>query len=271
MEIIARIINKLSRLYVDFKRKDTELNKHTTHVYKNANWFDPLIVGPTTFKHNCSSSETIRAVVKHLNEIDQDEFSEAIIDFYTNGLKRFGDSWKYADLLTTLQTISSMIQVDSYLEVGVRRGRSMTIVARNNLDVSIVGVDLWIEDYVGIENPGPEFVQQQLNRVGHIGDVVFISGDSRKELKKLKGRKNKPQFDLINIDGGHTRAIARKDLKNSIDLLKIGGIIVFDDTNNPYLNRLDQVWDQVIGNSNRFLSYSFSEIGYGVSFAIKKY
>ena len=271
MEFFERIINKLSRLFVDYKRKGVQLNSHTSSIDPNANWFDPILVGPSTFKEKCTSPDTIQAVINHLNEIDQDEFVKFMINYYKSGLERYGESWRYADLLTTLQAITSTIPIDNYLEIGVRRGRSMTLVAKNNPHVDLVGIDLWIQDYVGIDNPGPEFVQKQLENVGHRGHVHFISGDSRKELKKLKRKKNKPYFDLINVDGGHTRSIARKDLQNSIDLLKIGGIIVFDDITNPYHNRLEKIWDKVIGNSDRFSSYSFSEVGYGVSFAIKKF
>ena len=59
MEFFERIINKLSRLFVDYKRKGVQLNSHTTSVDANANWFDPIQVGPSTLAQVWPSLEHV--------------------------------------------------------------------------------------------------------------------------------------------------------------------------------------------------------------------
>lgn len=78
-------------------------------------------------------------------------------------------------------------------------------------------------------------------------------------------------FDLITVDGDHSRAGARIDLANVIPRLKRGGVLVFDDICNPDHPSLGRVWDRLVGRRERFASYSFTELGFGIAFAIKKY
>ena len=60
-------------------------------------------------------------------------------------------------------------------------------------------------------------------------------------------------------------------LANVIPKIKIGGLLVFDDIDNPNHRVLTKVWDRHIKNSKRFISYEFMGVGLGVGFAIKLY
>lgn len=57
--------------------------------------------------------------------------------------------------------------------------------------------------------------------------INFISGRSDVEMPKLCFSENK--FDLIFIDGSHSRYVVTLDLLNALNILKPGGLIIFDD------------------------------------------
>ena len=106
---------------------------------------------------------------------------------------------------------------------------SMAVVASRHPHARIVGFDRWIPNYVGMENPGPEFVQKELECVGYQEKVEFITGDSKKTVPAYFRQHPDAYFDVITVDGDHSAHGARVDLRHVIPRLKIGGFLVFDD------------------------------------------
>ena len=88
---------------------------------------------------------------------------------------------------------------------------------------------IWIKDYAGMKNPGPEDVKELMDRFGHKGKIELISGDSTKTVPNYFNANPDKYFDLITVDGDHRIKGAKKDLKNIMPRLKIGGFLVFDD------------------------------------------
>ena len=80
----------------------------------------------------------------------------------------------------------------------------MSIVASNNPQAELVGFDLWIEDYAGMDNPGPKFVEKELSRVDFKGSLKLIGGNSRQTVPKYFDRNPNKYFDLVTIDGDHS-------------------------------------------------------------------
>jgi len=269
--VIERIQSKIARELRKRHRRGVPFQPETTFVERDTNWYEPLLAGPSTFMEGCLSAETASGVVKILKTLTPDRFVEFNIEYYQAGLERFGTGWKYADLLTVLLGICNRITVESYLEIGVRRGRSMAVVASTHPEAKIVGFDMWIENYVGIENPGPAFVQQELERVGYRRKPELITGDCRTTVPQYFRDTPNAFFDLITVDGDHSAAGATLDLENVIPRLKIGGFLVFDDICNPYLPRLRKVWERNVARDHRFMVATFDELGYGVGFAMRKY
>ncbi|OGK95283.1 MAG: hypothetical protein A2X36_02340 [Elusimicrobia bacterium GWA2_69_24] len=252
-------------------RRGVPLQDETTFRERGTNWYEPNLAGPATFAERCSSAETVSGVMGILKMLTADKFIDFTLEYYQAGLDRFRARWKYADILTVLLAICQSIKVESYLEIGVRRGRSMAVVAATHPRAELVGFDAWIADYVGIENPGPEFVQEELKKVGYAGTVELISGDSRRTVPQYFRRHPNAFFDLITVDGDHSAGGARIDVLNVIPRLKVGGFLVFDDIRNPYHPRLRKVWERYLQRSRRFMTATFEELGYGVGFAIKRY
>jgi hypothetical protein len=158
-----------------------------------------------------------------------------------------------------------------YLEIGVRRGRSVAAVVSANPECALVMFDMWVAGYAGMENPGPDFVRQELKHIGHCGDMKFIDGDSHVTVPLYLARNPDESFDLITVDGDHTPEGAVQDLCDVLPRLKIGGAIIFDDVCHPIHPELGKVWHDVVASDPRYSAFTYSDCGYGVGFAIRKY
>jgi predicted O-methyltransferase YrrM len=214
---------------------------------------------------------SVPAAQSLLKRLSPDTYNQYLLRYYEAGLERFGDDWAYADIITVLLGLSDELAPESYLEVGVRRGRSACAVAARSPNCSMVLFDMWIANYAGMENPGPEFVRSELLAVGHRGAVEFVDGDSHITLPRYFAEHPEAAFDIITVDGDHSDRGAAQDLANVLPRLKIGGAIVFDDIAHPAHPGLREVWRQLVEQDRRFSTYLFDSVGYGVGFALRKY
>jgi hypothetical protein len=148
------------------------------------------------------------------------------------------------EIRSLLSWLARELQPVNYLEVGVRRGFSMAMVAARCPDAALYGFDLWIRNYAGVPNPGPRFVRSELRRLGHRGPVYLVSGNSHRTLaafldlprktimQRMSPRPRIPRparFDLITIDGDHSLLGAHQDLRDTMPFCALGGAVVFDD------------------------------------------
>tara|TARA_Y100000022_G_scaffold168288_1_gene153384 strand:+ start:2375 stop:3187 length:813 start_codon:yes stop_codon:yes gene_type:complete len=248
----------------------SSFSSDTTHI-ASSQWLEPVLLGKETLKQIILNPENIRDTLKLLEEMPKDEYLEFLIDFYKKGLSMFGDDWVYADIVTALNAISKNIKIKNYLEIGVRKGRSMIIVSNNSPEANFYGFDLWLKDYIGIENPGADYVESVLKNFNHRGKIKFIDGDSKKTIPLFFKKNPDLFFDLITVDGDHRINGARTDIRNVVKKLKVGGILVFDDISSPHHPYLKKLWKKEIENNPRYLSYEYEDIGLGVGIAVKKY
>lgn len=194
------------------------------------------------------------------------ELAEHLV-FYQWGQAKFGDYWRVIDMMTVLRAAAVFVQPQTYLEVGVRRGRSAAVVAATCPSCDMYGFDLWKEEYGGSPNPGPDFVRSELSSIGHRGQLTLISGDSKQTLPAFLNERPELFFDLITIDGDHSVAGAASDLVNALPRLKIGGILVFDDISTAPL--LERVWRTLVREDTRFVAHEYAESGPAVAVAIR--
>ena len=214
-----------------------------------------------------TSGEATDAVVAILDRLTPMEELVAQQAFYQWGQAKYGQHWRFANILTALWAAATFTQPTNYLEIGVRRGRSAAVVGATCPQCAIYGFDLWTPDYAGAPNPGPDFVRRELRAAGHTGNVTLISGDSRETLPTFLRDHPDLYFDLITIDGDKSLPVVASDFASALPRLKVGGIIVYDDL--PRQPLLRRVWEKVIRQDGRYVSWEFVNAGTGVATAIR--
>lgn len=247
-----------------------ELQQATTYSEPGNQWYYPPVAGPSSFLPDVVGTAPVELALEVLDRLSTDSYLDFVRNFYRKGISAFGSDWVYADINTVLLGLTRRLAPASYLEIGVRRGRSMAMVVSQAPACRIVGFDLWVENYAGMENPGPRLVRDELARLGFAGKLDFVDGDSRETVPRYFEQHPGEFFDIITVDGDHSTDGARRDLQNVMPRLKIGGALVFDDISNQSHPSLLSVWKETVERDNRFLSYSFTEAGFGVGFAIRK-
>jgi tRNA G46 methylase TrmB len=82
-----------------------------------------------------------------VDRLEPDDHVSHFRDFVAEGRRLAGREWRYVDVASALAAATELLRPSSYLEVGVRRGRSMAIVAARAPTCSITGVDIWQPNY----------------------------------------------------------------------------------------------------------------------------
>jgi hypothetical protein len=173
--------------------------------------------------------------------IDRLTFDPSLHDYRQQlGSQRASGYW---DLACALNYFGRRLRPASYLEIGVRRGKSMAQVITGQPSCNVVAIDLWLSPYGGVDNPGPDFVRQEMSRLGHTGELQMLSGESQRVLPRFVAENPRRRFDLITVDGDHTNDGAWSDLSATVELLEPGGWLLFDDLTHP-LHTLMPVWDR---------------------------
>lgn len=234
------------------------------------NYFGPVILNPGTLARTASDPATWQEILAFHAMLATDDYVKYLDTFYRECIRRFGANWHYFDIVNVLYAASKTIHPRNYLEIGVRRGRSVCTVARGCPSVNIAAFDMWVQGYAGMDNPGPQFVQSELVKHGHTGKISFINGNSHETIPAFFKQYPAITFDMITVDGDHTDAGAFDDLKNVIPHLSVGGVLVFDDIAHPAHPYLLNVWKKALSTFPYLTGFEFTEIGYGVAFAIRK-
>ncbi len=219
-----------------------------------------------TLANAATSREAADFVVKLLETLSVCNETSGQQLFYRWAVDKFGRYWHDADIMTLLWAAATLGRPNNYLEIGVRRGRSAAVVAAIRSECAIYGFDLWVAGYAGDENPGPSFVRNEIRAVRHRGHVELISGDSRKTVSAFLQHHPELYFDLITVDGDHSVIGAAADFANVLPRLKVGGIIVCDDVCLPSVQR---VWEKIIKQDSRYVSWDYTYSAYGVAAAIR--
>jgi len=241
-----------------------------TFVQPGNQWYQSMLGGAQTFAPLITGGAVVREALQVLERLTSDAYSDFVCEFYRSGLQKFSDGWQYADINTALLGLAATLAPADYLEIGVRRGRSLAMVASRVPACRVVACDLFLENYANMENPGPDFVRSELGRVGFGGSIEFVIGDSAAVLPSYFEQHPSLFFDLITVDGDHTERGARIDLQNVLPRLKIGGALVFDDLSNSAHPELERVWKMTVVADRRFSTFSFTDVGFGVGIAIRR-
>jgi predicted O-methyltransferase YrrM len=237
----------------------------------DAPWYPPVMAGADTLSRLHADGDYVAAALAHMDRLTPDAYTAYLGKFIREGRARFGDAWVYADIVSVLLCLARTLKPRTYLEIGVRRGRSACAVAAESPYCAMFLFDMWQAGYAGMDNPGPAFVRDELARVGHRGPASFIDGNSHETLPKFFRDNPSAVLDLITVDGDHSEQGAIQDMCDVLPRLAVGGAIVFDDIAHPAHPELNRVWEAMVAGDDRFSAWSFRDAGYGVGFAIRKY
>ena len=130
------------------------------------------------------------------------------------------------------------------LEVGSYEGRSTAFIIEslaNNDDIEIHCIDsweggtehkqgaIWESDMKDIETRFAHNMKVAIAKSSHAVDLRIHKGLSNKELPKLVSSNMQEYFDFIYIDGSHQAPDVLLDAILGFELLRVGGVMVFDD------------------------------------------
>ena len=234
-------------------------------------YYGGVTVGAATIGARALEPGQLDRCLATLERLEADDYLAYVRGFVARGRATAGTDWRYADIVTVLGAAAELLVPTSYLEIGVRRGRSMAVVGARAPGASIIGIDLWETGYAGMENPGEEHVRRELATIGHHGPLELVSGDSHEVLPRLFAERPELAFDLVTVDGDHSDAGAARDLRDVLPRLRVGGALVFDDVRHASHPGLDEVWRRTVAADRRFSTWQFDDIGYGVAVAVRRW
>lgn len=235
-------------------------------------WYPPVMIGAAAVTGRLTGSDRyVREAQALLQRLESDSYSDYMKAYYQDGLDRFGADWGFADIVVVLMALTDLLKPRRYLEIGVRRGRSVCAVASRVPGVDLAMFDMWISNYAGMDNPGPQLIERELDKIGHTGRRDFVDGNSHQTVPEFFRANPDVFFDVITVDGDHSEQGAIDDLCDVLPHLSVGGAIVFDDVCHPKHMGLNGIWQRLIESDPRFSSWTYTDVGYGVGFAIRKW
>lgn len=135
---------------------------------------------------------------------------------WTKYLFRMLDNKEVEHRQVLLAAAQELETVTGYLELGVWKGWSMAVVA-SATNAPMLGIDRWNGDDVGSDNPGPNYVKEEVAKIGS-NIVTLITGDVKNKLL-YKGF----DYNLALIDAGQSLQVVKDVAENC------KGIVVIDD------------------------------------------
>jgi len=111
------------------------------------------------------------------------------------------------------------------LEIGLNAGHSALAILYHNRMTELHSVDINQHPYVSL---AADFLQAYFG-----ARFKFYPGNSLVVLPRLAVMYPEQKFDLIHIDGGHTKAAFETDVFNSLRLVQEPGWLLLDDVTIP--------------------------------------
>jgi predicted O-methyltransferase YrrM len=150
----------------------------------------------------------------------------------------FTTDW-FSDFIEIWDPLIDQFKPLRMIEIGSFEGRSAVYLIEKcaeNGPVELFCVDTWqggVEHDAGImgdvEKRFDRNVAAALAQIGGRGRVGKIKSPSNAALTKLLAADGAGKFDLIYIDGSHQAPDVLADAVLAFQLLKVGGLMIFDD------------------------------------------
>ena len=159
-------------------------------------------------------------------------------DLHDTATYTFSTDW-FTGNIPTWNSVIARIQPARFLEIGSYEGRSACHVlteAPGPDAISLHCIDPWSlgegqpADHVGeIEQRFDHNVAVALGRTAKTVEFVKIKEFSTAALPRLLTERGPESYDFIYVDGSHTAPDVLFDAVLAFRLLKVGGVMIFDD------------------------------------------
>lgn len=153
-------------------------------------------------------------------------------NYFTSELRGFGEDAFHV----MWWMIFERLRPSTFLEIGVYRGQTLSLAGFLQKKLGIDGVTAGISPF----EPAGDSVSSYLRNVDYFNDTLLnVKHFDLKEPILVKGFSTNAEavtfiggqaWDCIYIDGNHDYEIARADWDNCSRSVKIGGVIVLDDS-----------------------------------------
>ena len=165
------------------------------------------------FFFNFLKSKILKKKIFNYEKINSLIFKKKISEY------KFNDFW----FLNNIEIINYFLpkfqdSTFDYLEIGSHEGMSLINILEKYENVHATAVDLWSDSVI------EKIFDKNLK---NFNNFEKIKSDSIIALRKLKDSNR--EFDYIYVDGLHEGTHVLIDAIQSFKLLKISGIIIFDD------------------------------------------
>jgi len=158
-------------------------------------------------------SKILKKIIFKNDRINSLNFKKKILKY------KFKDYWFFnnIEIINYFLPKLSDIKFD-YLEIGSHEGMSLLNILENYENVQATSIDLWSNSEI------EKVFDENLKKFKNLEKMKL---DSIIALRKLKN--NNRKFDYIYVDGFHEGTHVLIDAVLSFKLLRINGIIIFDD------------------------------------------
>ena len=191
--------------------------------------------------------------LKNLDDIINDLSNKEYYNFLENEICKNIDGRICHHKIRILHTICKLMNINSYLEIGVHNGGSMSYVISNNKTIKCYGIDLFDDTYGYYKNEDKiNLLRTTLNieKNNKCSKINLIQGNSfsNKTVEKLKNLL-KEKIDLLFIDGDHSYNGVKNDFIKYSEFVKSNGIIILDDFNIEHTDIVKFVYEYINNNS----------------------
>jgi hypothetical protein len=117
-------------------------------------------------------------------------------------------------------------------EIGFNAGHSALLLLLNSKATDFTVFDIGMHRYT---EPALKYIESKFPNV----KFEYILGDSTVKMPIWidNNRHLCGQYDVVHIDGGHSHHCAANDVKNSLKLVKVGGVLIIDDVHDAFISR----------------------------------
>jgi hypothetical protein len=124
-------------------------------------------------------------------------------------------------------------------EIGFNAGHSamVLLLGRDTTPLEFTIFDIGEHPYT---IPCLDYIQSIFPHV----HMKYVKGDSIETIPKWisENKSSIWTYDIVHVDGGHSKQCISNDMKHADLLVKVGGIIIIDDTDNNIINNYATVY-----------------------------